>query len=98
MGGRFNFRLASKENRSIEPGHHIVTIQCQQRLHSLQESSANFNWSAKMEHTRSNVANAEYTLPLISCSIHYKPRYGRWKKVIFPARNLKVCWVAYCII
>ena len=38
-----------------------------------------------------NVFHAGYDLPLLRCGIHYKPRYGKWKEVIFPARDLKVC-------
>ena len=30
------------------------------------------------------------SLPLIGCSIHYKPPYGRWKELIYPAKGLKV--------
>ena len=37
-----------------------------------------------------NVFDAGYDLPLLKCGIHYKPRYGKWKEVIFPARDLKV--------
>ena len=37
-----------------------------------------------------NVFDARYNLPLLKCGIHYKPRYGKWKEVIFPARDLKV--------
>lgn len=36
------------------------------------------------------IQNVNTILPLITCSIHYKPRYGKWMELIYPAKNLRL--------
>lgn len=68
-----------------------LVIILQQHPTYLTISHSNDSTRKQKTTSQSNKLNSAYKLPLIYCSVHYKPRYGKWKEVIFPARNLKVC-------
>ena len=69
----------------------IFNYQQTQQTSQYMMTTASLNINPSRKESSPFFANSiDHALPLISCSIHYKPRYGKWEEVVFPARNLQV--------